>query len=262
MANNYTLGRGKLYFDPFATGATVSASTVGLGERYLGNSPEFTLSLESTKLDHFNADEGVRVKDRSVLLELNRTGSFIVDDISAENLALFVLGSTSTVSQTSATGVTSAFTAVKADQYYQLGVTTSTPAGVRDVTNVVVTNTATPATVYVAGTDYIVDLDLARIQIVAGGACVGQGITVTYNRAATTYERIVTASSAEVEGALRFIAFNAEGTQRDFYFPYVRLTPSGDFALKGDEWQQLSFEVEILQKADTIQAIYIDGRPA
>lgn len=262
MANNYTLGRGKLYFDPFASGATVTASTAGLGERYLGNSPEFTLSLESTKLDHFNADQGIRTKDKSVLLELNRTGSFVVDDISAENLSLFVLGSTSTVSQTSASGVTSAFTAVKAGQFYQLGVSPTTPAGVRDVTSVVVTNTATPATTYVLGTHYNLDADLARIEVIEGSAMVGVGITVTYNRNATTYERIVTGASAEVEGALRFIAFNAEGTQRDFYFPYVRLTPSGDFALKGDEWQQLSFEVEILSKADTINAIYIDGRPA
>lgn len=262
MANNYTLGRGKLYFDPFASGTTVSASTVGLGERYLGNSTEFTLALESTKLDHFNADQGIRTKDRSVLLELNRTGSFVVDDVSAENLALFVLGSTTTVSQTSVTAATSAFTAVKAGQFYQLGAGASTPAGVRDVAAVVVKNTATPATVYVLGTDYNVDLDLARIEVITGSAMVGVGITVTYNVNATTYERIVTGASAEVEGALRFVSFNAEGTQRDFYFPYVRLTPAGDFALKGDEWQQLSFDVEILSKADTVNAIYIDGRPA
>lgn len=262
MANNYTLGRGKLYFDPFPANSTVTATTAGTGERYLGNSPEFTIALESTKLDHFNADEGVRVKDRSVLLELNRTGSFVVDDISAENLALFVLGTNSTVSQTSSTGSTSLFTSVVGGNYYQIGVTASTPAGVRDVASVVITNTATPATVYVAGTDYVLDADLARFQVVDGSSMDGVNITVTYNRNATTWERVVTAAAAEVEGSMRFVAYNAEGTQRDFYFPYVRLTPSGDFSLKGDDWQQLSFDVEILKKADTIEAIYIDGRPA
>jgi hypothetical protein len=262
MANNYTLGRGKVFFDPFATGATVTASLKGLGERYLGNTPEFSLALESSKLDHFNADEGVRTKDRSVLLELNRTGSFTCDNIDADNLSLFVLGSKSTVSQSALTAQTTLYEVVLADNAYQIGASATNPAGVRKVASVVITDTDTPATTYVLNTDYTLDTDLARVTVIAGSSMVGKDITITYNTTVTTYEKIVTAADAEVEGSLRFIAYNAEGTQRDFYFPYVRLTPSGDFALKGDDWQTLSFDVEVLKKADTVEAIYINGRPA
>lgn len=260
---NYVLGRGRVMFDPFTAGTVVTAATFGTGERYLGNTTEFNITTESTKLDHFNSDAGLRVKDKSVVLEVNRTGNIICDDISLDNLAAFFLGDVSTVTQTSSTGSTSAFAAVQADRYYQLGQTSTTPAGVKDVASVVVTNTATPATTYVAGTDYTVNLELGRIYIIAGGACVGQGITVTYNRNATTFERVATSSSvASIEGALRFISENAEGVKRDIYFPYVKLAPSGDFALKGDDWQQLAFDIEILQKADGVAAMYIDGRPA
>lgn len=260
---NYVLGRGKILFDQFTSGAVVSASTVGTGERYFGNTPEFNLTQESSKLEHFNSDAGLRVKDKAVLLELNRSGNFVTDDISVENMAAFFLGQSSTVSQTSATAQTSAFTSVLGDRYYQLGASPSNPAGVKKVTSVVVKNTLTPATVYVEGTDYTVDLELARIYTIAGSALVGVGITVTYNRSATTFERVVTLSStASIEGSLRFVSENAEGVKRDIFFPYVKLSPAGDFALKGDEWQKLGFDVEVLKKADNIESMYIDGRPA
>lgn len=260
---NYVLGRGKLFFDQFTAGATITAATRGGGELYLGNTPEFNLTQESNKLDHFNSDAGLRVKDKSVLLELNRTGNFITDNISVENLAMFFLGQSSTVNQASATAQTYAITGVLGDRYYQIGESASLPAGIKDIASLVITNTTTPATVYVLGTDYTVDLERARIYVPLGSAMIGVGITCTYNVNATTYERITTLSNTStVEGKLRFVSENAEGTKRDIIFPYVKLSPAGDFALKGDEWQQLGFDVEILKKADGIADMYIDGLPA
>ena len=68
-------------------------------------------------------------------------------------------------------------------------------------------------------------------------------------------------SSNSVYGALRFVADNPKGDNRDYYFPYVKLAPDGDYALKGDEWQQISFSFEVLKKASNIEAVYVDGRP-
>jgi hypothetical protein len=43
--------------------------------------------------------------------------------------------------------------------------------------------------------------------------------------------------------------------------PYVKLSPNGDYALKGDEWQQIPLSIEVL-KASGKEAIYRDGVPA
>lgn len=250
--SNYVLGRGKLYFDPFTTGTTTKT-----GERYLGNTPEFNISIESEKLDHFNADSGVRVKDNSVTLEVNRSGSFIVDDISADNVALFFLGTKSTITDAGLSNQVQNITGAIGGRYYQLG-TAVNKAGLRDVS---IDSIMAGATTLALTTDYTLEAELGRIYIVAGGAGDAKNLTVTYDTAANSRTQVVTGAAADVEGALRFVAYNAEGDQRDFYMPYVRLAPSGDFALKGDEWQQLPFNVEILKLNDTTEALYIDGRP-
>ena len=65
----------------------------------------------------------------------------------------------------------------------------------------------------------------------------------------------------QINGQLRFVAFNAKGKQNDYFMAYVRLSPTGDFALKSDEWQALGFSVEILELNPTTPAVLIDGRP-
>ena len=251
---NYVLGRGKVFFDPFVAGTQTRT-----GERYLGNTPEFNVNIASELLDHFNSDEGVRTKDDSVTLEITRTGSLIVDDISADNLALFLLANKSTHSQASGTAVTSTFTDVYRDRYYQLGQTASNPGGDRNVTNVTIT---APGGL-VLGTDYTVDLALGRVYLTPAASSIVDGttdLTVTYDRPAQTRDLIVTSSLVSAEGAMRFVSANPKGLQRDIYLPYVKLTPNGDFALKGDEWQQISLNVEILLLNSNTQAIYVNGR--
>jgi hypothetical protein len=251
---NYTLGKGRLYFDQFALGTKTKQ-----GERYLGNTPEFNLTSESEELEHFSSDAGVRVKDDSVLLELTRSGTFITDHISPDNLALFFLGSAGVLSQASATGVVSNLAAVKQGLYYQLGTSPTQVEGVRNVASVVVTDDATPTpNTYDLNDDYTLDAVSGRIQIVNGGAIVdGTNLVVTFNVTATSINRVITAGNAEIYGALRFIATNPKGEKFDYYFPYVSIRPNGDFAIKGDEWQQLSFNLEVLKLDDNTESMYV-----
>lgn len=253
-SQNYTLGRGRVYFDRFETGTKTKT-----GERYLGNTTEFNLNVTSESLDHYNADEGLREKDDSVILEVVRKGSVITDEVSVENLALFFLGEASVITEAGGAVTAEAITNVQQGLYYQLGVDATNPSGVRDVTSVVVKVGATTMTV---NTDYTVDLELARIQIVAGGGINNDDdLAVDYTVNASTRDQIVTAGTI-IEGALKFVSANPKGTKRDYYFPYVKLSPSGDLSLKGQEWQTLSFDVEALKLSDAVEAIYIDGRPA
>lgn len=256
MADNLVLGRGELYFDPFLSGTTTKT-----GERYIGNTTEMNINVESDKLDHFSSDRGIREKDRSVILELRRQGTFTTDNMATENLAMFLLGDVSTVTQTSASVTGEALNDVVKGRYYQLGVSSGNPQGVRAVSAVTVKK---GGTTLVADTDYSLDAALGRVRILEGSVTVlnGDDLTVDYTRAANSRTRVTTGASAEIKGALRYIAYNPEGENRDMYLPYVLITPNGDLAMKGEEWQAAGFNIEI-QKLDTnTAAIYLDGRPA
>lgn len=253
-AMNYTLGRGELYFNQFKPG-TMS----GIGERYFGNTPEISISIESETLDHYNSDRGVREKDDSVILETSRTMTFTTDHVSPNNLALFYLGSVDALTVTSATGEEETFQDVTPGLFYQLGVTQANPTGARLVSNVVVTDDSGTPTTFVAGTDYMLNAELGRIEILEGGNIAkGTNIVVTYDVAASTRE-VVISGSATIEGSLRYVAQNPKGKNIDYYFPYVKISPNGDFALKGDEWQQIPFTVEILRRPG-FEAIYATSR--
>jgi len=250
---NQTLGRGKVYVSTFLSGTHTPA-----GFRYVGNSSSFSLNVAQQKLDHFNSDYGIRVKDKSVVLQVDITGNLVLDDINTDNLGLFFLGSQSIVSQTSATSQTESFVGVKQGYIYKLGINSANPTGVRTITNVVVTVSASPKTL---GTDYTVDAARGYIQIVEGGTIAENAtISVTYDRAAVNRKQFVSGTT-QIEGAIWFESFNPQGEKNDFLMPYVRLGPNGDFNLKADEWQQLPLTAEILEdSAYNKKAIYLDGQ--
>ena len=258
-SENYTLGRGELHFDKFAPGTFNKT-----GERYLGNTPELNRSTESENLDHYNSDRGIRVKDKSIVLEKNDSGSFIADEISDENIALWFLGDVGVVAQTAAASIVQVIPAsqLKQGTYIQLGESQANPTGHRNVTVATVTDGATPTpAAYTVLDDYTVDAELGRLFIAPGGGIDGtEPITVTYATAASTRTQVVVGDGTTIEGALRFISYNPTGPRRDYYWPYVQLRADGDFAMKGDEWQQLSFAFDIL-KRDGYSSEYIDGRP-
>ncbi len=245
--DNIVLGRGELFFDPFVPGTEILT-----GERPLGNTPAFSLSVETQTLDHFNSDRGLRVKDLSVTLETNYSANFTTDNINADNVAMFFFGTTATLSQAAEVGNSDTLT-VKQGRYYQLGQSPALISGKRNVTNVAITGS-------VEGTDFTVDATLGRLYIVPGGNIADDStITVTYDVNAHSRSQVLSGSD-QVYGALRFIAHNGVGEDKDFYMPKVSLSPNGEYALKGDDWQQISFNVEIL-RLGTNPNILVDGRP-
>jgi hypothetical protein len=271
MANNYTLGRGELHFASFLA----NTQNPG-GERYIGNTPEWNATIESENLEHYDSDHGIRELDESIVLQTNRNASFITDNISPENIANFFFGSVTALAVTAQTVDDEVIEGVIVGLTYQLGMTPTNPVGARML------NVYTPAvppvpgpeapavnvivepsgggTAFVEGTDYTIDLVRGRLTILADGAITsGTDIQVSYKTLASTRDRIISGSKP-IEGALRYISFNPVGKQFDWYMPYVKLAPNGDYALKGDEWQQIPFNVQILKKAG-LEAIYVDGSP-
>lgn len=252
QGKDYVLGKGKVYFDKFPTG-----TKLGTGERYLGNTPELSTSSDKTTLDHFDADAGVNVKDASVTIEDNVTGSLVTDHISLDNVSIFYGGEVDDQTIPSATAIAETHTAALG-RWIQLGKTTARPQGTQKVTTVVV---KIGSTTVLAPTNYEVNLDLGRIYIEddAPGITDGATLAITYDQEATT-QNVIVASGAEVSGALRFISANPIGPQKDYFWPYVTLTANGDFSLKGDEWQQIPFSFEVLKLNATTERVYITDR--
>jgi hypothetical protein len=87
IANNYVVGRGRLFFGQFLKGTRTPQ-----GQLYFGNTPELSLSQDEDTLDHYSSEGGVRVKDASVSLQTDSSGSFQCDNISDANLALWFRG--------------------------------------------------------------------------------------------------------------------------------------------------------------------------
>lgn len=251
---NYTLGRGRLNFGQYKPGTQIPR-----GERYMGNSPEISYSSASETLDHYSSDGGVRVKDGSVILQQDYTGSFSLDDINMANLALFFLGNAQTLTVVESTVTGEAHTDVEVGFTYQLGTSAANPSGVRMVDTVTVAKDG-GGEALVAGTDYVVDLTLGRITILEGGGITnGDDLTVGYTVGASTRDQVISKGQT-IEGSLRYIANNPAGANIDYFMPYVKISPNGDFTLKGDDWQTVPFTIEILKKGD-LEAIYMDGRP-
>jgi hypothetical protein len=254
---NYVVGRGKLYFDKFLTGT----KTVSGNERYLGNSPELSMSQDEETLDHYSSDSGIKVKDATVELQNDASMSFALDDISKENLALWFRGEAQDNALAAVVGATTTVDAVSKGSYIQLGLTAGNPIGSRNVSNVVVTNVTQANAVVVMAGNYEVDAVTGRVYVLDDAPDIDEDdeLSIAYDSALGT-EEVVIAQNEIIEGRMVFIADNAAGENRDYIWPYVRVRPDGDFSLKGDEWQQMSFGGEILKLNDSTERQYIVRR--
>lgn len=362
--NNYVVGRGRLFFGQFAPNTRRAR-----GELYFGNTPELSLSQDEDTLDHYSSEGGVRVKDDSVTLQTDSSGSFQCDNINGPNLALWFRGevtsrveagsepATGTITFANAapvagdsvtiggnkitfvaagdvpvgmevrTGATIGASATNlADFIIQnsaaLGVTASANAAVTTITAILpgadgnaitlAKVAATPANITVSGANlaggsdveetltnvqkgrwyqlgvsaenpqglnnigsvsidgieqddeaanFRVESATGRIYIHSDAPGINEGADLAVSYGVTPgVQEVVIAKGDTIEGALRFIANNAKGANRDYYWPMVRLTPDGDFDLKGDDWQAITFNFEILKRDEVTERQYITKR--
>ena len=249
------LGRGQLLLAPCPVGGTLADANEFL---YIGNSPEFSMNFEEDTLDHYSSDAGIKEKDESITLQVNRTGSLTTDNIDRTNLSRFFLGSESTVTQVAVPTQTETFTGITKSRFYQLGKSITNITGLRGVTVTSVTNVAADTT-YVAGVDYAVNGQAGILEILGSGTTLSTGddIVVNYDVDAQTRGRVVSGNSP-VEGALQYIENNPVGENKVYLMPRVKIRANGDFNLKSDDWQMLPFSLEILKYAN-FEAVYVDG---
>ena len=256
---NLTLGKGKVYFEPFDPG-----TTIGHGEIYFAQTNEFNYNVATETLDGYDADEGLNVLIEQVTTQVDVTGALQTQDISMEKINLFLLGNgVQTATVASATGSTQNLTDVKRGRYYQLGVSTGNPAGLPKCSVTAITKGGNPVTGSGNWVQTAEDVELGRVFILADAAGIADDddLVVTYNVAASTRERVIS-KDQQIRGALRFVSANPAGTNRNFYFPLVNMSPDGDYALKGTEWMTMGFRFTALKKDASTERVYVDGRPA
>jgi len=79
---NYQIGKGKASFKPEGAADFVD----------LGNCPEIEYEPTIDKLDHFSSRTGIKTKDKSVVIERGGTLRVLMEEATAFNLALLLMG--------------------------------------------------------------------------------------------------------------------------------------------------------------------------
>ncbi len=245
--NHYLIGRGRLFF----SAVNASGFPVG-GYRDLGNVPNFALNVQSELFEHRSSRSGLKQIDKRIVVSQDVTGSFSLDEINLNNLALFLAGEVVSDSQgiLSITGDKNLAVVEKGRWYdlYSVADMSATPypTGNRvfNITSgsVVVTNDA-GTTTYVLGTDYELDIVMGRIfipttsAIPAGTLGSPTLLDVDFAGVATTLERVRGLKVSEISGALKFIGENPanDGKQYEIQIHSATLAPDGDLGLISDE---------------------------
>jgi len=257
--DDYVLGRGIAYF------ASLNAAGLPIMYRDLGNAPGFNMTVTTETLDHKSSRAGLKVVDKQIIVSQEVKVGFELDEVNFENLTEFFAGAEATFSNTAASaGVTPDATdgnvkVITQGRWYDLysttkglaGVTTDSQASrIYDITVSTVKNVG-GSTTYVAGTDYILDLVMGRIFIVAGGAMTGAAspgtpylITITANGSAdTTVDELKALTRTTVKGALKFIQANPANSdfQTEVQIHQISLKADGDFGLISDQVSTMKF---------------------
>ena len=264
-AENYTLGKGILYFDRYNPDTGTYS-----GWRDLGNAPSFSFTVTIEKLEHFSSRGGLRVKDKEIISQLTPSCSFTLDEITAENFGILGLAKVDDMTQAAETGVEDTITADQIKKNEKLFLKRHHIVYETNGTNnpkvYVSSSTGTALT---EGVDFIMtaeDAKAGQITIVdtsadvAAALTAGNSLVVVYDCAASTMKKIKLFSETQILGRLRFVSDNPTGTQCTFLAKNVSLTPSGDTAFIGDDWSTLSFSAECLKSTDPadVGSPYID----
>lgn len=254
QTDKFILGAGKIYIE------AESAGVLAGGELYVGDTPGFAIGVSGDIAETWSSDGAQSERQVAVPTRITRSASLQIKNMAMETMAWFFNGTHSAINQTNTPVADESITGVQQGSYYQLGRSTSNPNGVRNVSSVVVTGTGGTPT-HVAGTDYSIDAVTGMLYIIPGGGIADDDdILVDYTPATESRNRVVTADSGAIYGALHFIADNTNGDNRDLYIPRMLLRANGELPFKSrDQFQMMDFSMEI-QKRTGWPQIVIDDR--
>ncbi len=228
----YNLGGGKVFL------AELEDTGQPKNFRKVGNTPEFTVTVTTESYEHFSTQEGTPTQDLSVIINSGGSVGFSLENFSAENLALFLLGESSTYTNPGIAGFTdspfvpaSAGAIVKFGYYQVANAAGNAVFGITSTNSLLVkTTNGTPVTLTL-DTDYTVDalsgmikiLDTAVIDTAIAGD-EGLTCTLTADAAATVVDLVTMLETIEQDFALRFEGVNAADSSKNSYWDFHKLS--------------------------------------
>lgn len=228
---NQFVGAGMLWFDRFDD---AGAST---GYRPLGACEPFTVTASQVnKLESRDPTQPSRPILNSVVTSQTLGFKFQCMEITKENLALFGMGTTTSVVQAGATVTDRSIANVKQGVGIDLGAFKLSGFSLK-----------VGATVKTGGdVDYYIDLVRGLLYITPGGGIADNDtILVTYTKAAYTKDMATVATKGKIKGALWFANNPTTGRVWDFRVPLASLTPDADFQMIGDQFATLGISATI-----------------
>ncbi len=240
---NIKVGKGRVHFAQYDNQGV-------LGDyKLLGNCPGFTINIETEQLDHFSSLRNIREKDKSIITQINRSGSITCDEISPTVLSYFLQGNIQNIASASATITNELHENVEPGVMIQLGYSITKPLGNKNIDplSLVVTDVA-GTTTYALGTDYIItSAELGLISIPLTTTITGN-IHVDYDIDASTSE-VIASGVNPLNVAILFIADDAGALDVDkvhVFMPYVTVRPEGDLGLISEEFNTVTLNIEPL----------------
>lgn len=262
-SDNLLLGRGAVFVSDLAS------SGRPLGFRHLGNCPGVQIELNSESLEHFDTRQQVRTLDTEIILEVGARVSITLDEFTAQNVALWSLGSVHDAPYTNPAGggvacriYADASNPIEAGRWYDIYDPTLSSGDadgrVYDIENGQVTSVTNSGggTTYTATTDYLIDQTMGRLFVPFGSAMVGQTAAPVVNLAApsgTVYDiqevRGLVQTSRSV--AIKVISRNGNSQRQvELNLWSVKLKPTGTVELiNPDNFAELTVEGALEQNA-------------
>ncbi len=252
-SNNIVLGAGRIFW-----AIEQSSTQEGTAFTYLGDTPGFTIGGTVEELTVDSSDTPVAEELVRIVKKVSRQSTLSLRDISPSNLALFMMGTSDTATQSTGSANT-AITMVKG-RYYKVG-----GDDVQDITigtGGVHQGTATGAVIASAtGTNWQYDGTHGLIYFPTGSAATPGTITVVYSKTATTWDHAQTGATP-VYGTLLFVSDNTVGDDMRLKISRCSLAPNGEAAFKSrDNAMELSMTLGILTRGNNPQ-VEIWGAPA
>lgn len=236
---NLVLGRGRLYFDAFAPG-----TQIGTGEKYMGNTPAFSITRSVESVVRTRSYGGKKHESDPIVVSEKLSASISTDNISPKNFAHWFHAT-----EESKLLPGESFEINIVADHEKLIKIFDTKTGATRSTNI------TSLRVYrgIVEVPLLGNFDTRMLQygllsILENARDVFDGDRLRLVvRTGESKVAPLDATNKALQGSLRFLSNNIVGPDFDYFFPLVTVTPSGSIDLKGDEFQQMVFTIEVMK---------------